>query len=591
MMNDRFSAQLRQHLLSAADERPGEGRLASIVEGVAVTRQRRPLVGRLSWAPRLAEPFSSAALRYGLIAAALVIGIVAAALAAGVGPTRPTDFEGTWQSTDPGDGSRQTLVVDGGTRPALHFEDDFATGAACANSDVKVFTMDGIGSIDGDRLDVAWPDGGGCGLVTIDIGPGSYFYDQGTDRITDRQGLTWTRLERVTVPPTSTPTHEPTLPSPTADPDCIDFDSPGTYTAPAGSLSLTVNVPRSAGSPWHGHRDRFDLMQSWCADERGGPGLTLGAELTRVYTDACAGVSVPVDSAAAAITAVSTAKGLEVVDQMEATVGGYSGTRFEITVSEAPNACFDQYIPISDDLSSFAPGLTFTLYVIDVDGKTLALAHYGSEDWQPAVTADLDAMLASMRIERGPAVTAIPPTPDPGPQCFDVPAGGTYRHDLGELSLAATVPAAAEFEWEGYRDGFEMAAMCHFGRPVVIAASVVSVVQAACDNTDGVEVTTPAAAVAQLTVPTGYSISSSTAATIAGYQATRFKISFDSRTCGNAIRLWDSRDIGRGTTIVYIVDVDGSPVGITITNLEDEAPEAQVAEAEAIVASMRVERP
>jgi hypothetical protein len=164
--------------------------------------------------------------RYGLIAAAAILAIVAAALAAGVGPARPTDFEGTWQSTDPGDGSRQTLVIGGGTRPALHFEDDFATGAACANSDVKVFTMDGTGSIDGDRLDVAWPDGGGCGPLTIDIGPGSYFYDQGTDTITDRQGLTWTHLERVPVPPSSTPTLEPTLPSPTADPDCIDFDSP-----------------------------------------------------------------------------------------------------------------------------------------------------------------------------------------------------------------------------------------------------------------------------------------------------------------------------------------------------------------------------
>jgi hypothetical protein len=134
-----------------------------------------------------------------------------------------------------------------------------------------------------------------------------------------------------------------------------------------------------------------------------------------------------------------------------------------------------------------------------------------------------------------------------------------------------------------------MAAMCHFGRPVVIAASIVSVVYAACDTDHGVEVTTPAEAVAELTAPTGYTTSPPTAATIAGHQATRFEISLDA-DCTDGIQLWNSRDIGLGTTIVYVVDVDGTPVGITITNREDEAPAAQVAEAEAIVASMTIER-
>jgi hypothetical protein len=150
--------------------------------------------------------------------------------------------------------------------------------------------------------------------------------------------------------------------------------------------------------------------------------LTLGAELTRVYTDACAGISVPVDSAEAAITAVSTAKGFEVVGRLQTTVGGYSGARFEMTVSETPNACFDQYIPISDDLSSFGPGLTFTLYVIDVDGKTLALAHYGSEDWQPAVTADLDSMLDSMRIEPRSDGNLASPSPLLSPPASSLPS-------------------------------------------------------------------------------------------------------------------------------------------------------------------------
>ena len=51
MMNDRFSAQLRQHLLETADERPADGQLEAIDERVAVTAQRPRLVARLAWFP------------------------------------------------------------------------------------------------------------------------------------------------------------------------------------------------------------------------------------------------------------------------------------------------------------------------------------------------------------------------------------------------------------------------------------------------------------------------------------------------------------------------------------------------------------
>ena len=85
MMNDRFSAQLRQHLLETADERPADGRLEAIDERVAVTAQRPRLVARLGWFPGRVDPFASGAVRYALIAAALIVAIVAAALAAGVG--------------------------------------------------------------------------------------------------------------------------------------------------------------------------------------------------------------------------------------------------------------------------------------------------------------------------------------------------------------------------------------------------------------------------------------------------------------------------------------------------------------------------
>ena len=88
MMNDQFSAELRQHLLATADERPGDRRLTAIIDVVAVTAQRPTLLARLTWAPRRMGPFPSAALRYALIVLALIIATVAAVVFA-TGQPRP----------------------------------------------------------------------------------------------------------------------------------------------------------------------------------------------------------------------------------------------------------------------------------------------------------------------------------------------------------------------------------------------------------------------------------------------------------------------------------------------------------------------
>ena len=328
MMNDRFSTELRQHLLSVADERPADGRLAAIDERVAVTAQRHPLVARLPWAPGRINPFPPVAMRYGLIVA-LIIAIVAAALAAGVVPIRRTVFEGTWTSIDPADGSTQTLVVGPGQDPAVRFVDDFATGAACVADEVKVFRMEGIGTIADGRLHVAWPEGGGCGLAKVEVGPGSYTHDQATDTLVDGQELIWVRANGDAVPPTRAPvTPRPATPIPTAVPNCVQFDAPSRYTAPAGSLWLTVSVPASAESPWLGHRDGFHLMRASCTASSG-PGKIEGSEVTQVYADTCdrAGTSVAVETTAEAIAAVAAAKGIEVVEQTDVTVGGHNLVR------------------------------------------------------------------------------------------------------------------------------------------------------------------------------------------------------------------------------------------------------------------------
>jgi hypothetical protein len=515
-MTDRFDAQLRQHLLGTADERPAESQLTSIVEQVAVTTQRRPLVSRLPGLPVRIGPFP-AVVRFGLIAVALVLAAMVGAILASGGPTAPSTpfegtwttidrpdgstmnlyvgagptptvrfvdfhatgsvcrndevkvatahgmgevagdrleatfpngvgcgletvsiagvyvydpdadtlrdqdgliwkripggdgpppslppgpssfpvsmFEGRWTATDPGDGSALTLIVGEGTEPVVQFQDDLATGGVCDADELKIFRADGVGEIAGNRLEASYPDGGGCGSRLVPMA-GRYDYDPDADTLTDQDNVTWTRVPAGDPVPTLRP-----APSPPANANCVQFDAPGTYSAPAGSLSLRVSVAATAAAPWNGDPDRFFLMRASCTD-LSGTGKTQAAEVTRVYTDACAGVSVAVDTAAEAIAAVSDAEAVEVVRQTDVTLGGYTGSRLDVVVPDIPNTCPDEQILVAQELDPFDRGVSYALYLVDVEGRTLALALFGNTDWRPAVTAQVDAIIASLQIER-----------------------------------------------------------------------------------------------------------------------------------------------------------------------------------------------
>ena len=210
MMNDRFSVELRQHLLETANERPAEGQLAAIVGDVAATPQRRPLIARLPELRGRIGPVP-ATVRLGLIALALVLAAIAGALLAGGGGSRPsTPFEGTWTTTDVPDGSTMNLYVGSGATPAVRFEDLFATGEACVADKSKVFTADGVGEITGNNLVVTYPNGGGCGSWQVEIG-GAYLYDRDTGTLRDQDGLVWTRVPRGDSPATVPPEPSPAL--------------------------------------------------------------------------------------------------------------------------------------------------------------------------------------------------------------------------------------------------------------------------------------------------------------------------------------------------------------------------------------------
>jgi hypothetical protein len=420
MMNDRFSAQLRQHLLESADERPADGQLATVIDRVAGTAQRHPVVARLTWLPGRIGPFQSTAVRYGLVALALIAATVAAAILGGGSnaPFRSTVFEGTWTAIDPADGSTMTLVVGTGTGPVVHFEDDFATGAACVNDAVKVFTADGTGAISGNRLEVVYPDGGGCGLMTVAIG-GRYDYLAGTDTLVDQDDLRWVRVRGVDVPATQAPpklapgTEAPaTTPEPTHDtrptalpePDCLEFDGGGTYRATAGDgVTVTVTVPAVDGS-WSGSSDGFQLVRAPCGDRA--PVMIEASIVTEVFADACDmdGETRLVSGASEAIEALVSQEGHDLTGPTDVTIAGLPASRLAISVPTEFDAttCTNEMIRlwIGTNDTGIDPGETMTVYIVDVDGLALAVhAPFSDVEMTPALIAEVDGIIASLQIE------------------------------------------------------------------------------------------------------------------------------------------------------------------------------------------------
>lgn len=437
-MNDRFSAQLRQHLLDTADERPATGQLEMVVQGVAHTHQRHPLVARLTWNPGRIGLFPAAAVRFGLVASALALAMATGAILAG-GPNPTTVFDGTWTSTDPADGSVQILVVGPGNTPAVYFEDGYATGAACVNDVVKRFTARGTGEIAGSRLAVAFPDGGGCGLMTVEV-PGLYDYLAASDTLVDQDELIWTRAlggdrgatqvpatqaAATQAPASQAPATQPSAmepsrtPPPGTDPSpaapeatpvqpasgCVDFyEGGGTYRVIVGFTSVTATVP--AG--WHGLSDQFYLLKAPCAF--GGPLKIEAALLTSVYADAChwRGTEIEATTPAAVIDALVLQAGHETLISPDVTVGGYPATRFELSFPTDidTSSCGDGTMwlapgdPHGQGLSNIDPGQLVTVYVVDVDGSAVAFSTTVSEEEATAAyAAELAGIVASLRFE------------------------------------------------------------------------------------------------------------------------------------------------------------------------------------------------
>jgi hypothetical protein len=407
MMNDRFSAQLRQHLVDAANERPADGQLAAVLEHVDATGQRHPLAARLTWNPGRIAFFPSTALRLGLVVLALLVATAAlAVLSGGTGPGR-TVFEGTWTSIDPLDGSKQWLFVGPGRTPDVRYEDEVSTGGACIDDEVKHFIAVGSGEVTGSRLDVSFPDGGGCGLMIVSIPVLYYAYDPGTDTLVDHvvntpsndpevvaghMSAVWSRVTPGTPParrpqatqPSATetlatepPVTAPPLPeaspgqSPAAPTDafaCVDLANGGTYTAPVGlgavPLTVTATVPENPVGSWQGTAGVFSLSTR-C--EGPAPITIVASTATDVIADSCLPYSPEIATLGDAVAMLDTATGDDISERVDLTIGGHPAARYDV-VELSSCAGFGLWSG-----TILGPGETGSIYAIDVDGVLMAI--------------------------------------------------------------------------------------------------------------------------------------------------------------------------------------------------------------------------
>jgi hypothetical protein len=213
--------------------------------------------------------------------------------------------------------------------------------------------------------------------------------------------------------PTSTPT--PTAAASAAVPEfpgVSDDVAPGTYLWAAGGATpadVTFTLPA-------GWMSRYGIPHK----DRGGPGeIAVGPWIiANVYTDPCQwqgalpspAVGPTVDDLASALVAQ---KGRNATAPTDVTLGGYPAKRIELSIpADLDRATCDEgvirtWVAPGEDAAHSTPdtenlgmhsGQLNVVYIVDVNGDRLVIDTWHMPGTSPTDLAELDAILASMRI-------------------------------------------------------------------------------------------------------------------------------------------------------------------------------------------------
>ncbi len=214
--------------------------------------------------------------------------------------------------------------------------------------------------------------------------------------------------------PVVTPTTSPT-PAPTAAPEfpgVSDDVAPGTYVWSAGAATpadVTFTIPA-------GWASRYGIPNK----DRGGPGEIAFGDwiVANVFTDPCRwqgslqspAIGPTVDDLAAAL---ATQKGRNATVPTDVTLGGFPAKRVELSIPANLDTanCDDGVIrtwvapgedtALKNDTQNLGmhPGQLNVVYIVDVNGDRLVIDTWHMPGTPAADLAELDAILASMRIE------------------------------------------------------------------------------------------------------------------------------------------------------------------------------------------------
>ena len=222
--------------------------------------------------------------------------------------------------------------------------------------------------------------------------------------------------------------------------------------------------------------------------------------------------------------------------------------------------------------------------------------HMGSfTKFSLAATALVVVALVGISLAYRPGLPVVGVTPSDGCPELD----GTYTADVGDIGVSATVPDG----WFGVgNDGFYLQDKpCGMAGTAIVEISVMDGVYAdACTQDAIVETRTPAEVVAALAAQQGRQAVEPRATTVGGYPASQFDFAADFQKAGACrvgnLALWEGPegvgipDLNPDHIVdVYVVDVDGTPVGVAAMRCcTAEAPDL-AATLDEIVQSLRFE--